>query len=104
MKFVIAYTSRLEGTAAENVASAESAQKLLAGWTPNPNANIQQWVQRCDGNGGFAVLESDNATEILSDLLVWSPWLDFQVYPVVDLGEGTTAATEEALATARGVV
>jgi hypothetical protein len=104
MKFVISYTTRPGGSAAENVASAEAAQKLLTGWTPSPSATIHQWVQRCDGQGGFTVLDSDNGVEILRDLSVWNPWLEFQVFPVVDLNEEATAATQDALNTARGVI
>ena len=103
MKFVLTYTARAGGTAAENIAGGESAQKLLSNWSPSPSATMHQWVARCDGQGGFAVLETDNATDLLRDLATWSPWLEFQVFPVVDLTE-TTAITLEALAKARGVV
>ena len=103
MKFVISYTTRSGGSAADGVADGESAQKLLAGWSPSPTATIHQWVQRCDGRGGFAVLDSDNGTDILRDLSVWSPWLDFELFPVVDIGDATPV-TQEALATARGVL
>jgi hypothetical protein len=102
MKFVIAYTVRSGGSAAENLASAEAAQKLLAGWTPR--GTIREWVQRCDGGGGFAVVEQDNANDLFTDLSVWGPWLEFEAFPVVDLNEGTTAATQDAIATARGVL
>ncbi len=75
-KFVTSHATRPGGTAAENVASVDSAQKLLARLTPSPTAAIREWVQRCDRQGGFAV---------------------------VDLNDATTAATQDALGTARAV-
>jgi hypothetical protein len=102
MKFVIAYTPRSGGTAAENVADGESAQKLLSSWAPS--GTIREWVQRCDGDGGFAVVENDNATDLFRDLGTWTPWLEFQVFPVVDLNEGTNSVVQETLATARSVL
>ena len=94
MKFVLAYQLRPGASAAENVASAEAAQKLLSSWTPSSNATIHQWVQRCDGNGGFSVIETDSASELYRDLVIWNAWLEFQVYPVLDLVESMPINTE----------
>jgi hypothetical protein len=94
MKFVLAYQLRPGASAAENVASAEAAQKLLSAWTPSSAATIHQWVQRCDGNGGFAFIENDNAAELYKDLAIWNPWLEFQVYPVLDIVETMPITTE----------
>jgi hypothetical protein len=103
MKFVLAYTTREGGNAEENLKSAESAQKLLVNWTPSPNASISEWVQRCDGTGGFAVLVTDNAKDLYRDLAVWSPWLKFDVHPVLDILEATSL-TDEAIHIASGAL
>jgi hypothetical protein len=103
MKFVLAYTTREGSDAEDNVKSAESAQKLLANWTPSPSATISEWVQRCDGSGGFAVLTTDNAQDLYRDLATWSAWLKFDVYPVLDIVEAS-AITEEAIHTASSVL
>lgn len=94
MKFVLTYVLRPGASAADNLASAEAAQKLLSSWAPSPTATIHEWVQRCDGNGGFAVIENDNAAEVYKDLGVWSPWLEFQVYPVIEILEAMPINTE----------
>jgi hypothetical protein len=96
MKFVLAYTTREGSSAEDNLKSGESAQKLLANWTPSPSASISEWVQRCDGVGGFAVLETNNPKDLYRDLAVWSPWLKFDVYPVLDILDATPL-TEEAI-------
>jgi len=103
MKFVLTYTVRSGGSAADNVADGQAAEKLLSNWAPSPRATMHQWVQRCDGNGGFAVLETDDAGELYKDLATWTPWLEFQVYPVLDILEATPI-TSEALAIAKSVV
>jgi len=103
MKFVLAYTQKSGGSAADNVAGGEAAQKLLSNWTPSAAATIHQWVQRCDGNGGFSVLETDNAAELYKDLMTWAAWIDFQVYPVLDILEASPI-TNEALSVARSVI
>lgn len=103
MKFVLSYTVRAGGSVEERVTGGEAAQKLLANWAPSDKATIQQWVQRCDGNGGFAVLETDDQAALFRDLAVWAPWLDFDVVPVIDIGDATPI-TQEALQKARSVL
>jgi len=103
MKFVLAFTIRSGGSAAENIVGSEAGQKLLSSWTPSQAATIREWVSRCDGNGGFAVIETDNAGELFKDLTTWNPWFEFQVYPVVDIGDATALQTQ-ALATAKSAI
>jgi hypothetical protein len=103
MKFVLAYTANSGSSAAENVASGEAAQKLLANWTPSPSATIHQWVQRCDGNGGFSVIETDNAADLFKDLATWSPWIKFEVFPVLDILDAVPVQ-QEAIEAARSVL
>jgi len=64
---------------------------------------MREWVKRCDGNGGFAELETDIAAELYKDLATWSPRLDFQVYPVLDILEASSI-TRDALSIARSVI
>lgn len=87
MKFVMTFTNRTGGSGAEAEEGQQRAMKLLANFQPAESATIHQWVTRCDGQGGFAVLEQDSAEDMLHDLSVWSPYIDFQIYPVVDVME-----------------
>jgi len=103
MKFVITYTSRAGGSASENVAGAEAASKLLSNWSPSQAATIHQWVQRCDGNGGFAVIETENGGELFKDLATWSAWNEFHLYPVVDVLD-SMPLMEQALGVAKSVL
>jgi hypothetical protein len=103
MKFVLSYTLQSGGSTEERVAAAEAAQKLLASWAPSEKATIHQWVQRCDGTGGFAIVENDDQAELFRDIAVWSPWLDFEVVPVLDIADATPI-TQDALQKARSVL
>jgi hypothetical protein len=103
MKFVLSYTLRAGGSVEERVTAGEAAQKLLANWAPSDKATIHQWVQRCDGTGGFAVLENDDQAELFRDLAVWAPWLDFEVVPVLDIADATPIQ-QDALEKARSVL
>jgi Protein of unknown function (DUF3303) len=103
MKLVLVYSDRAGGNVTENLEAAESAQKLLSKWAPNPSATIHQWLQRCDGNGGFAVVETDDVAALYKDIAIWSSWLEFEVYPVLDIDDSTPLLVD-ALATARSVV
>jgi hypothetical protein len=103
MKFVLCYTLRPGGSLEERVAAGEAAQKLLANWTPSETATIHQWLQRCDGTGGFAVVENDNEADLYRDLAVWSPWLDFEAVPVLDIADATPL-NQEALQRVRSVL
>jgi hypothetical protein len=87
MKFVLTWTVTPRGSLADSVASTEATLKLLASWQPSPDATIHQWVQRCDGNGGFCVLDTDNPASLTKDLAVWSGIIAFQLYPVLDIGD-----------------
>lgn len=84
MKFVLTFTPHEGGSEQERYESARRAQMLLQKWEPAKSANIREWVTRCDGQGGFAVLETDNEQDLLRDLALWSSFLRFEVYPVVD--------------------
>jgi hypothetical protein len=103
MKFVLSYRERSGGSVEERVAAGEAALKLLANWSPSDAATIHQWVQRCDGTGGFAVIETDSSAELFSDLAAWGPWLEFEAVPVLDIADATSLAGD-ALQKARSVL
>jgi hypothetical protein len=92
MKFVLEYTLREGGSAADNEAGQQRAQDLLGKFVPS--GDVKEWVQRVDGEGGFAVLESDDGVALSKDFAIWSPFLRFKLHPVVDIGEATGAEQE----------
>jgi hypothetical protein len=87
MKYVIAWTSRLTGSAKENEEAARRGLAVFSKWTPPASTTIHQFVGRLDGEGGFAVMETDNPANLLDSAAKFTPFNQFQIYPVVDVAE-----------------
>ena len=80
MKYLLSWKNR--------DASHQSERESLAAfqkWTPE--GNFLQFLGRIDGEGGFAVIETDNPLDVLRDTSKFTPWLEFTAYPVVDIQE-----------------
>lgn len=87
MKYVVSWTARGSGSAADIEVGERRSMEVFAKWAPDPSVTFLQFVQRVDGDGGFSVVETDNPEELLADAAKFSPWFAFQVFPVVDMTE-----------------
>jgi Domain of unknown function (DUF3303) len=94
MKHVLAWTTRSSGSAAENEAAEVRLLEVFSKWTPSPDATIHQFVLRIDGQGGFAVVETDNPADTLKELAIFAPFNEYTIYPVIDIAEGVQAMRE----------
>jgi Protein of unknown function (DUF3303) len=94
MKYVVAWKPRTGGSAAENEASGARALQIVSKWTPSPDTTIHQFVFRVDGEGGFAVVESDNPADIAGTIGKFASVAEYTVYPVLDSDEGLRVANE----------
>lgn len=94
MKFVISWEPRAGGSALDNEASSFRFLELRRNWGgPAAESTMHQQVLRIDGNGGFAIVESDAGT-LCRTLMKFSPHFEYHVYPVVDSDEGLQYADE----------
>ena len=93
MKYVITWKPRAGGSAVNNEAASFRFLQLQRNWTPRPDTTIHQFVIRCDGEGGFAVVESDHAA-IATTLFRFAPLFQYTAYPVVDSEEGFRIAEQ----------
>lgn len=93
MKYVVQWMAR-DNTSVED---AHHLTSVFQKWQPSPNSTFHQFVERCDGQGGFAVVEGDNPADLLRDAAIFSPWFVFDVYPVMDVMDAF-AVQQEALA------
>jgi hypothetical protein len=91
MKYVVAWTNRDSGTTEADV---KRTLAIFSNWTPSASATFHQFVGRVDGNGGFAIVETDNPNDILKDVSTFSPWLKYEVLPVVDIADVATTGAE----------
>ena len=88
MKYLVSWKTRFDGSAAENEASAARILEVYNKWAPEPDVTIHQFVLRADGQGGFAVTESDNPAAGVLTVFKLSPFVEYTVYPVLDIEEG----------------
>ena len=72
-------------------ASIQRALELYAKWSPPASTTYHQFVGRLDGMGGFAIVESDNPIDLAVDSGKFGFFLDYQLYPVVDIAESMQA-------------
>ncbi len=92
MKFVLEYTYRDGGSAVDNEAAAKRAQQLLSKF--EPSMDILQWVDRIDGEGGFAVFDADDPVAMHRDIEIWATMLRFKLHPVLDIADAVPAQLE----------
>ena len=94
MKYVMTWTPRLSGSTAENEAAVRRSLEVFSKWQIPASSTFHQFVSRIDGNGGFAVVETDNSADLLDGAAKFGPFNEFQLYPVVDMAEFTRAAQD----------
>jgi hypothetical protein len=90
MKYLISWTARL----GRGVEDAKQAMSVFSKWQPSASATFHQFVQRVDGNGGYAIVETENGAALLRDALTFGTWFDFTATPVVDMLEATAVQQE----------
>jgi hypothetical protein len=94
MKYVVAWKPRFGGSAAENEAAAARVLEVFSKWTPSSDVTIHQFVARIDGDGGFAVTEGDDPASVARDIFKFAPFLEYTIYPVLDIGEAAGLLAE----------
>jgi len=87
MKYVMAWTNRLTGSAEDNEASVRRGLELFSKWQPPASSTFHQFVGRLDGNGGVAVVETDDPADLLDGTGKFGTNNEFQLYPVVDIND-----------------
>jgi hypothetical protein len=94
MKFVMAWTSRINSSGRENEEAVQRALQLFSKWQPPAGVTFHQFVGRVDSEGGFAVVETDQPAELLSATGKFAPYNVFHIYPVVDINDWAQQAQD----------
>jgi hypothetical protein len=94
MKYLVSWTARDGGSAADNEAAAKRGLQLFSKWSPPSGETFHQFLTRLDGNGGFAVVETNDPLTVLEGPSKFGPYFEFSVIPVVDIMEGIPVANE----------
>ena len=67
-------------------ASARSLQ-VFSKWSPSEGATFREFLGRVDGNGGFAVVETDDPKLIAKDVAPFVAWFEFHVHPCLEIAD-----------------
>jgi hypothetical protein len=94
MKYLVSWTYRLNGSAVENEESLRRGLAVFAKWTPPASTTYHQFVGRSDGMGGFAVVETDNPSDLTDVTSKFAFLADYQIYPVVDIDKSAQSLQE----------
>lgn len=87
MKFVVTWKVRDSAGRDGNEAAAARVLELFGRWKPPDDETFHQFLGRLDGQGGYAVVETDNPRSLGEAAARFGPYLEFEAVPVVDLGE-----------------
>lgn len=91
MKFVVGWRGLQGRSAKKRRRDQRRALNAFVKWLTPDDQVIHQFVLRVDGGGGFAVIETDRAAGLLESVAKFSPWFEFEVFPVVDVAEAVGA-------------
>jgi hypothetical protein len=87
MKYVVQWTNRDGGSGAQNEEDAKRLLQLFSKWSPAPDATFHQFVERLTGDGGYAVVETDNPLAVMEGPSKFGAHHKFTIEPVVDIME-----------------
>jgi hypothetical protein len=90
MKYVI--TWEIPANASEDML--ERSLQVFGKWSPAEGNNFVQFLDRVDGRGGFAVVESEDPRLIARETAIFGVFLNMNVYPVLEIEEGTRILNE----------
>ena len=91
MKYVIGWKRKRHGTMAEYEEGQRRALALLRQWKRPEAVTIHQWVVRAGGDGGYAVIETEELAAVHEATRVFSG-LNFSIEPVLDIDVALAAA------------
>ncbi|MFN8187719.1 MAG: DUF3303 family protein [Gaiellales bacterium] len=75
----------------------ESERRTLAvfsRWQPPAEAQFQGFYGFADGTGGVALIEVDSAQTLARVTAPWTPWLAFEVTPIIPIEESSAIGAE----------
>jgi hypothetical protein len=68
--------------------------KVFQGWQPPEGVEFQGFYGFVDGTGGVALVEAESAQALQRTVSPWTPWLRFELTPIVPVEESSAIAGE----------
>lgn len=90
MKYVVTWTAR-QNTTEEGLAR---SLQVFGKWSPSEGSTFREFLSRVDGQGGFAVVETDDPRLIAKDAASFTAWFDFGVHPVLEIADAAMIDAE----------
>jgi len=87
MKYLVAWTYRMNGSAAENEESLRRGLAVFSKWEQPQTTTYHAFLGRVDGGGGFALVETDNLADLADTTSKFAFVADYQIYPVLDIDQ-----------------
>lgn len=87
MKYLVTWKQRPGGSGAEHEAAVKRGLALFSKWSPPAGATFHQFLNRLDGEGGFAVVETDDPMLVAEGPAKFGTLFEFCVTPVADITE-----------------
>jgi hypothetical protein len=89
-KYLMSWKTRTGGSAQQNHDDGKSVLAAFAKWQTPADQTWSEFLSRIDGEGGFAVIETNNQAGLLDGVSKFVTWLEFEIIPVVDIMDGVT--------------
>jgi uncharacterized protein DUF3303 len=86
MLFQVSYKVKASGNEAQD----KRIMQVFAKWKPPAGLEIKAHYGRSDG-GGFLIVEANSVPPLIEANAVYSTWLDYEVTPIVEIGEAVPA-------------
>lgn len=67
---------------------------VFQSWQPPAGAEFLGFYGTADGSGGVAIVEVDSAETMARTTGPWTPWLTFEVTPILPIGEASAIGHE----------
>jgi hypothetical protein len=93
-KYVMTWELRNGAGAEANEASAKRNLAVFASWTPSDDVTFLEFLARADGQGGFAVVESDELSTVAAEISKFVPNFEFHLYPVLEIADSVALGGE----------
>lgn len=93
-KYVMTWQARAGGSAADNEESTKRTLAVFSSWTPSDDVTFDEFLTRADGQGGFAVVTTDNLASVAAEIAKFVPYNEFTLHPVQEIADGIGLSAE----------
>ena len=93
-KYVMTWKPHVGASAADNEASAKRSLAVFSNWSPPAELTFHEFLTRADGQGGFAVVSTEDLAAATREIAKFSAYNQFEFVPVLEIAEGVGLGQE----------